>query len=105
MARERKSEADLRDLFNKLVQPKLDVGLYTPLVRSWRWPPATVKMPAGTKSTMFQIVEKETGYVVAHCHAYVLPNGAIGASGKLDPKEVRDGSTTYVLAPPTAKKT
>ena len=53
-------------------------------------------MPPGTMSTMFEVTDRQ-GNLVARCHAYVLPNGIYGASGKLDPKSLRSGNTTYYV--------
>lgn len=85
-------------MFNERIQPNIDAGLYTRRVHRAEYPPATVLLPAGTKSTMFRIFdEKHT--LIAVCHAYVLASGKIGASGMLDPKFVREGDVEYVLDP------
>jgi hypothetical protein len=53
-------------------------------------PAAIYRQPQGTKSVMYEIVD-QSGARIATAHAYVLPDGSLGASGKYDPKSIISG--------------
>jgi len=52
------------------------------------------QQPAGTKSVVYVIRTRE-GEDLVHAHAYVKPDGAIGASGRPDPKRIYKDGTVY----------
>src|SRR3989442_13633575 len=48
--------------------------------------------PPGTTTKTFAIRETANGPDLAHAHAFIRPDGTIGASGKPDPKRIwKDG--------------
>ena len=57
---------------------------------------ASLNMQAGTRSVLFNVVNNN-GVILAKVHAYVRPDGTYDASGMLDPKALRFGSTLYIL--------
>jgi len=87
---------DLRERFNTDIQPHIVSGLYQLNEISSGTPSKASNQPPGTRSVMFEILNQH-GRVIAKAHAFVLPNGAYGASGLLDPKHIRVGNTHYSL--------
>jgi len=67
---------------------KVVIGRHTPDSKS---------EPPGTESQMISI-QRIDGFEVARVHAYVRPDGSLGASGKPDPKAVYDeiGNVLYL---------
>lgn len=59
--------------------------------------PDSKNEPAGTESQIISI-RREDGFEIARIHAYVRPDGSLGASGKPDPKIVYDepGNVLYM---------
>ena len=90
------SANELRKRFNRDVQPRIDKGLYQLNVYEQHPADPQYNQPVGTISTMFEVVDQH-GHVVALAHVFVLPDGSYGAGGKLDPKRIRAGKTTYTL--------
>jgi hypothetical protein len=45
---------------------------------------------------MFEVINQR-GDVIALAHVFILPDGAYGGSGKLDPKVIRAGRILYHL--------
>lgn len=62
-----------------------------------RHTPDSKNEPPGTESQMISIRDSD-GFEVARVHAYVRPDGSLGASGKPDPKTVYDevGNIVYM---------
>src|SRR2546426_12643533 len=92
----RVSPTDLRARFNRDIQPRLQSGLYHKTSMVSRPAPATAHQPAGTRSVIYEITD-QNGYKIATAHAYELPNGTLGGSGRLDPKSIRSGQTIYYI--------
>jgi hypothetical protein len=69
--------------------------LTTEVVYNEHRSPASANLPSCTRSQRLKFTD-ESGRPVAEAHLYRLPNGNIGASGKLDPKEVIDHNTHTV---------
>lgn len=92
------SAEDLRKRFNSTVQPRIDSGLYkvNPVTETKPGPKYDGVLPPGTKSTYFHVVD-QNGNMVAHAHAFVLPDGSYAFSGLLDPKRIRVGKVTHCL--------
>ena len=60
--------------------------------------PERIGEPAGTRSQYIRYVDKQGQWLV-EVHRYLRPNGAIGASGKPDPKRIRlPGIIIYAIA-------
>ena len=89
--------ADLRELFghadywartSKGEFHKIVIGRHTPDLKT---------EPPGTESQIISI-RKSDDFEVARVHAYIRPDGSIGASGKPDPKIVYDeaGDVLYM---------
>lgn len=59
--------------------------------------PSSKNEPAGTESQIISIRDTR-GFELARVHAYIRPDGSIGASGKVDPKIVYDetGNVLYM---------
>jgi len=96
-------EADLRDLFNYAnYWARVSKGELDAVVTS-RHKPNSPNEPPGTESQLISIRRKD-GFEVARVHAYVRPDGSLGASGKPDPKIVYD-ETGNVLYMQESKKT
>jgi hypothetical protein len=55
------------------------------------------KQPEGTRSQRVSYLDGDTE--VAVVHQFVEPGGALGASGKPDPKQVLVGDTVHMLFP------
>lgn len=96
------SPQQLRDLFNQHYAPRLANNDLV-LVEVYSSPAKAKFEPPGTKSVTFEIydphlLDSGTARKVAKVHAYIRPDGSIGASGKYDPKTVRIGSIVYVFA-------
>jgi hypothetical protein len=49
-------------------------------------------------STMYEILNNQ-GVKVGTAHAMILPDGSIGASGKLDPKSLLVGRDIHIIDP------
>jgi hypothetical protein len=62
-----------------------------------RHTPDSKSEPLGTESQLISIRDKEQ-FEVARVHAYVRPDGSLGASGQADPKMVYDevGNVIYL---------
>jgi hypothetical protein len=72
-------------------------GHYTQLVRESRHPALTVaNEPFCTQSQMVSYLDKDE-IEVARVHQYLRMDGTIGASGKPDPKRLREGDIVYRL--------
>jgi hypothetical protein len=86
---------EIREKFNRDVQPKLDGGQYRLIqVDSDPAPPKICNTHgAGTLSKLFDIREEVSGKFVASCHCYTHANGAL--IGRLDPKTLVEGDVLY----------
>ena len=87
--------ADLRDMWNEHIQPQLDNRKYTLVEIRRGTPNPAANQPPGTASVMYKVLN-ETGLTIARAHSYELPGGARGASGRLDPKQIRRRGVIYV---------
>jgi len=94
---QRVPKADLQEMFNREVQPRLDNGQYRRSEVKRRPPRRDIRdqFPSGSASVIFDIHEVATGKFVAQAHAYIAPNGSLLASGRLDPKILVSGGITY----------
>jgi hypothetical protein len=98
----RVSEARLRQIFAAQLEAKINAGQYTTNPISEKNPDKNKDFPIGTKSTLFEILN-ERGERIGTAHAYVLPDGSLGASGRLDPKSILVGNTLHILGAPETK--
>jgi len=90
-------EPDLRQLFNHAnYWARAGKGEFHKVVISSHSPDSPQE-PPGTQSQMISI-RREDGLEVARVHAYIRPDGSIGASGRPDPKIVYDeiGNVLYM---------
>lgn len=90
------TEAQLRERFNRDVQPRIDNGTYYLNVRSEPLAPPDANQQLGARSTMFEVLNQQ-GQKVALAHVYVNPDGSYGGSGRLDPKLIKSGQITYFV--------
>jgi hypothetical protein len=89
--------ADLRELFNTEVLPKIEQGQCLPVVRVDRDAHPKYNEPVGTRSQMVEFWATDSGRMVklAFVHRFLRPDGSIGASGQLDPKIVFSKGVGY----------
>ena len=90
-------ESELRQLFNHFnYWDRAANGEYHKVVIG-RHTPNSKSEPPGTESQMISIRDAND-FEVARIHAYVRPDGTLGASGKPDPKAVYDevGDVVYL---------
>jgi hypothetical protein len=90
-------ESELRQLFGYCnYWGRASKGEFHKVVIS-RHVPESKNEPAGTESQIISIRTADE-FEVARVHAYVRPDGSLGASGKPDPKAVYDemGNTIYL---------
>jgi hypothetical protein len=92
---------ELRQRFNQDIQPNIDRGLYT-LRIACEWPGPAFE-PPGTRSKSFEVLNEDQE-IIARCHAYVRPDGSYGASGRLDPKQIKVGDTVLCLPPERSRR-
>src|SRR5207247_3424047 len=90
---------ELREMFNvgqywervlegKLVAVPIHTGAPTP----------ESGQPPGTTTKTFAIRETKNGPDLAHAHAFIRPDGTIGASGRPDPKRIwKDGKVYRIV--------
>jgi len=52
--------------------------------------------PFCTHSEFVRYVDS-SGKLIVELHRYLRPDGSLGASGKLDPKRLRDGTTILTI--------
>ena len=88
----------LRQRFNELdlVGQLLRRELVAVVDREWL-APASAGQPLGTVSQ--RVLYLREGMNVAVVHQYVRPDGALGGSGRPDPKWLRDGNVILKLRP------
>jgi len=90
------SPAIIRGLFNYYIVPAINRGDVAPKIkRDSPADPVRSGQPPGSRSQTIHLLEVATGQIVAKTHCYRLPDGSIGASGKLDPKWIMIGDTEY----------
>lgn len=53
--------------------------------------------PKGTRSQVIRYLD-QTGQWVVVVHQYLRPNGALGGSGRPDPKRIKIGETIFVVS-------
>ncbi len=87
-------ERELREKFNTLIQPNIDRGLYVVNTVRKNPPSSDYGQPPGTISVFVEVVDRQ-GNHMAFAHAYLLPDGRFGASGRLDPKQVKVDGIFY----------
>jgi hypothetical protein len=87
---------ELRKRFNERIQPKLDAKVYHLSKWTEHAPSKSSNQVAGTKSIMYAVIDQR-GNRVALVHVFEKPDGTYGGSGKLDPKEIRNGNTIYFI--------
>jgi hypothetical protein len=66
------------------------------LVREHEFTASRPGLPAGTKSQIMAY-DDNAGVMVALVHQYLLPNGALGASGLPDPKRLILNGLLYIV--------
>jgi hypothetical protein len=95
--------AELRELFNREILPKVSKGELIEIVRSEGTPQQRANQPAGTRSQIVEYFGSAGGHLekVAIVHRYLRPDGSLGGSGKPDPKRIlHDG----IMFAPQLKK-
>ncbi len=55
--------------------------------------------PKGTRSQLLGYYDRQTGVLLATAHQYRRRDGTLGASGRPDPKRVREGDVIYMVWP------
>jgi hypothetical protein len=98
----RVSKGELRLIFNRLYLADMLAGRMTEIVCDEGEPNPRMNQPAGTRSQIVHLLDAE-GRKVAVIHRYVLPGGALGGSGKPDPKNVlAENGVLYagIVSPP-----
>lgn len=100
-SRQSVSDDKLRQLFNdNQYWEKVQAGEYSQALRKDRHlGVAKPRLPFCTHSQSAVYFDGQ-GQPIAIVHQYLLPDGTIGASGRPDPKMVRVGDVTYILAAP-----
>src|SRR4051794_12295332 len=87
----------LRHRFNVLdYHGALLRGELIPLVKKDQIIRPGTALPVGTRSQLIFYMQGQS--VVAKVHQYLLPDGTLGASGRPDPKWLRDGNRILKLA-------
>jgi hypothetical protein len=91
------SAARLREIFDeaKILERAL-AGELTPRITYRKPVSPSLPFPPGTHSECTGYFDRN-GKQIAEVHCYRLPDDSIGASGKLDPKEVVHNGTLYTL--------
>jgi len=94
----------LRELFNQSQYPELiqQNKLVKEIVRSRLLQESTLlgkALPPGTKSEIIIYHDPANKELYAKIHQYVLPDGALGASGKPDPKAILLEGKMYCFKP------
>jgi hypothetical protein len=91
----RVDQAELRKLYARHIDRHVQSKRYT-LIQVRSGIPQYTNLPAGTQSAIYD-VHDHNGNKVATVHAYILPDGSLGASGKYDPKAIRVGGRWYYV--------
>lgn len=103
----RVSLAELREIFNTNVLPRLDKDLIE-IVSSEGPPNPRYHQPPGTLSQRVEYWESTGNSLrkVAIVHQYLLPDGTLGASGLPDPKRVLHDGVIFAphIEPPAEAK-
>lgn len=69
---------------------------FEPNVVSWAWARPGLGFPAGSRTMMVELINRETRELEGSIHQYVAPDGTILASGEPDPETLRvDGQMYY----------
>ena len=91
------TQAALRDRFNALnLGEKLRKGeVSLRILKEWDAPPS-LGFPDGSKSQLVSYVGAD-GKQFATAHRYRAPDGTLLASGRADPKTLREGDTLYQI--------
>lgn len=94
--------AEIREKFNRDVQPRLDRGEYRLIEVDSDPAPAKIcqSLGAGSLSKIFDIRDDLSGRFVASCHCYTDANGALHR--RLDPKTLVEGDVLYRALGPYA---
>ena len=79
-------------MFNRQIAPRLN---QFDLVERTSRSPRTSHEPPGTKSITYDVYR--AGQAIAVVHAYVRPDGSLGASGQYDPKAIMNGRVMYYI--------
>jgi hypothetical protein len=92
----------LRQMFNDgRYYERFLAGELLALVGDDRHPSApAAREPNCTRSQIVHYYDVQLREKVAIVHQYVRPDGSLGASGRPDPKRIKDGDTIYSLALP-----
>ena len=88
----------MRQLFNKIIFPRVKQGELTPRVEWSNHPsPPKADEPHCTESQIVDYFDN-SGLEVARVHQFLRPDGTLGASGKPDPKRIVVDGVTYRLS-------
>jgi len=99
----RVSPQKLRELFNSgQYYERVQAGQLLAVVGTDRHPSApAANEPFCTRSQIVYYYDVQQRRKVAIVHQYLRRDGSIGASGRPDPKRIRDGDTIYTLKLPS----
>jgi hypothetical protein len=78
---------------------KVDTGEYIETIVHEAPAHPKYKQPPGTQTQTVEYREANTGQWRGRAHRFVMPSGKVGASGKPDPKLIRQGGVTYAIDP------
>jgi hypothetical protein len=76
------------------MEADLDAGRLREKITKSGPPRKSFQFPPGTLSQMVDLINAD-GIRVAEVHRYLLPDGTLGASGRLDPHGVLEGNVYY----------
>lgn len=99
--------SQLRRMFNDgQYYERLLAGELLALVGDDRHPSAPVaNEPKCTRSQIVHYYDVRQRVKVAVVHQYLRPDGVLGASGRPDPKRIKEGNTIYSLLLPATPPT
>lgn len=94
------NQRQLRDMFNETILPDLQAGRLKVVTIADKHPSSNnANQPYCTRSQFIEIFS-QSGQRLAGAHQYLRQDGAIGASGRPDPKVlIIDGVTHRALLP------